>query len=46
MAGIREYEAGLKGSKVRVHVVEGLDHSQEFSRIDDVLPVMLSFTRT
>ncbi len=46
MAGIREYEESLMGSRVQVHVIEGLDHSQEFSQIDEVLPVMISFTRT
>ncbi len=46
MAGIREYDESLKGSRVQVHVIEGLDHSQEFSQIDEVLPVMISFTRT
>ena len=45
MAGIREYEASLKGSRVQVQVVEGLDHAQEFSLIDKVLPLMLSFTQ-
>ena len=45
MAGIREYEAMLKESKVQVRVVEGLDHMQEFTEIDRVLPVMLAFTQ-
>jgi pimeloyl-ACP methyl ester carboxylesterase len=45
MAGIQEYEAKLTASNVQVQVVEGLDHSQEFSLIDKVLPVMLSFTQ-
>ncbi len=45
MAGIREYEATLKGSKVQVQIVEGLDHMQELTEIDSVLPMMLSFTR-
>lgn len=45
MAGIREYEAMLKESKVQVQVVEGLDHGQEFTEIDRVLPVMLAFTQ-
>jgi len=45
MEGIREYEPMLKGSKVQVQIVEGLDHMQELFEIDEVLPVMLSFAR-
>jgi len=43
MAGMREYEAMLKGSKVQVHVVEGLDHMQELTEIEKVLPIMRAF---
>jgi pimeloyl-ACP methyl ester carboxylesterase len=46
MAGIGEYRTQLKGSNVQVQVIEGLDHSQELTSIDKVLPVMLAFTRT
>jgi pimeloyl-ACP methyl ester carboxylesterase len=45
MAAIRECEAMLKGSKVQVQIVEDLDHMQELSEIDKVLPLMLAFTR-
>ena len=45
MAGIREYETMLKGTNVQVQVVEGLDHMQELTSIDTVLPVMLAFTQ-
>jgi pimeloyl-ACP methyl ester carboxylesterase len=45
MAGIREYEATLKESNVQVKVIEGLDHEQEFTDIDRVLPVMLAFNQ-
>ena len=45
MDGIEEYDAKLKGSKVRVQVIEGLNHSQEFSEVDKALPIMLSFTK-
>jgi pimeloyl-ACP methyl ester carboxylesterase len=45
MAGIRKYETALKGSKVQVQIVEGLDHAQELTLMDKVLPVMLAFTR-
>ncbi len=45
MEGIREYEPMLKGSKVQVQIVEGLDHMQELTEVDKVLPVMLSFAR-
>jgi hypothetical protein len=45
MAGIREYGATLKGSKVEVQLVEGVDDMQEFTEIDRVLPLMLVFTQ-
>jgi pimeloyl-ACP methyl ester carboxylesterase len=45
MTGAREYKEKLKDSKVQVQVVEGLNHDQEFTKIDKVLPVMLSFTQ-
>jgi pimeloyl-ACP methyl ester carboxylesterase len=46
MASLREYEEALKGSRVRVHVVEALDHEQAFDEIDVVLPTMLAFSRS
>jgi pimeloyl-ACP methyl ester carboxylesterase len=45
MAGMQEYEAVLKGSKVQVHVVEGLDHMQELTEMEKVLPIMRAFTQ-
>lgn len=42
---IKEYENALVKSQVQVHVVDGLDHSQSFDKIDTVLPVLLAFTR-
>lgn len=44
MASVRKYEEALPSSKVRVEVVEGLDHSGEFSQIDRSLPLMSAFT--
>jgi len=46
MAGIKEYEESFKTSNVQVHVIEGLNHLQEFTEIDKVLPVMLAFTKS
>jgi hypothetical protein len=45
MDGIRLYESALKASKVQLKLMEGLDHPQEFSEIDRVLPTMLAFIR-
>jgi len=45
MAGIAEYGALLEGSSVQVKVVEGLDHIQELTSIDKVLPLMLEFIK-
>ena len=44
MASIREYEEELRSSKVQVEVIEGLTHLEEFTEIELVLPLMLSFT--
>jgi hypothetical protein len=43
MASVDQYRAALTDSQVRVRIVEGLNHEQEFSQIDRVLPVMRSF---
>ena len=43
MASLSEYQESLPRS-VQVHVIEGLTHEQEFTEIDEVLPVMLEFT--
>jgi pimeloyl-ACP methyl ester carboxylesterase len=46
MITFREYEDALPGSRVQVHIVEGLDHNQVFDEIDTVFPVMLAFTES
>jgi pimeloyl-ACP methyl ester carboxylesterase len=46
ITSLQEYQASLDGSRVQVHVVEGLDHEQVFEQIDQVLPVMLAFTQS
>jgi pimeloyl-ACP methyl ester carboxylesterase len=46
MTSLKEYEESLKGSRVQVHIVEGLDHNQVFDEIDRVFPTMLAFTET
>jgi pimeloyl-ACP methyl ester carboxylesterase len=46
MASFKEYEESLKGSRIQVHIVEGLDHEQVFSEIDRVFPTMLAFTQS
>jgi hypothetical protein len=43
MASVDQYRAALTDSQVRVRIVEGLNHEQEFSQIDRVLSVMRSF---
>jgi pimeloyl-ACP methyl ester carboxylesterase len=45
MASVREYEEALKGSMVKVSILEGLNHEQVFDEFDRVLPIMLSFTK-
>jgi pimeloyl-ACP methyl ester carboxylesterase len=46
MATLKEYEESLKGSRVQVHIVEGLDHNQVFDEIDRVYLTMLAFTKS
>ncbi len=46
MASLKEYEDSLRGSRVQVHLFEGLDHEQVFSEIDRVFPTMLAFTES
>jgi pimeloyl-ACP methyl ester carboxylesterase len=43
MASVREYEEKLKGSMVRVEVIEGSNHREVLTEIDRSLPVMLAF---
>jgi pimeloyl-ACP methyl ester carboxylesterase len=43
IASISEYEEKLRMSKVRVEVIEGLSHMEEFTEIDRNLPVTLAF---
>ncbi len=45
MASLREYQASLLRSRVHVHLVDGLDHSQVFDEIDTVFPTLLAFTQ-
>jgi pimeloyl-ACP methyl ester carboxylesterase len=45
MTSLEEYEASLPGSRLQVHVVEGLDHNQAFDDIDRVFPILLAFTQ-
>ena len=44
MASVREYEQSLEGSRVQLHIVEGLSHEQVFDEIDKVFATLLAFT--
>ena len=44
MASVDHYRAALTDSQVRVQIVDRLNHEQEFSQIERVLPAMRSFT--
>ena len=46
MASLQECKGSLRGSRVQVHVVQGLDHEQVFDEIDKVFPTMLAFTQS
>jgi pimeloyl-ACP methyl ester carboxylesterase len=43
MASVTEYSTNLERSRVQVHIVDGLDHEQEFTEIDQVFPIVRSF---
>lgn len=43
---VRAYEQSLKGTRVQLYIVEGLNHEQVFDEIDEVFPAMLDFTRS
>jgi pimeloyl-ACP methyl ester carboxylesterase len=43
IASVHQYEEQLKRSMVRVEVIEGLNHREEFTDINRSLPVMLAF---
>jgi pimeloyl-ACP methyl ester carboxylesterase len=43
LTSIEQYRTTLNESKVRVQIVEGLDHEQEFTEIDKVLPSIIAF---
>lgn len=43
MASLTEYEEELKTAKVRVEVIDGINHLEEFTEIDRGLPLMLAF---
>lgn len=44
IASVREYEQSLEGSRVQLHIVEGLNHEQVFDEIDKVFATLLAFT--
>jgi len=45
LENFRKYESEIPDSKVQVHILEGLDHEQEFNNIERVLPIILDFIR-
>lgn len=44
MTSVTEYGQLLKGSRVQLHIVEGLNHEQVFDEIDKVFATLLAFT--
>lgn len=45
MESFKIYEAEIPNSKVNVHIIQGLNHEQEFNDIEQVLPMILDFVR-
>lgn len=41
----KEHKTEIPGSKVQVHLLQGLNHEQEFNNIEQVLPIILDFLR-
>jgi len=46
IASLTEYKEELKMSKVQVEVMDGLNHMEEFTKIDRSLPVMVAFMQS
>ncbi|MFC1879046.1 hypothetical protein ACFLZW_03955 [Chloroflexota bacterium] len=46
MDSAKEFEGDLKGSKVQLHIVEGLNHLQVFEEIDRVYAATLAFIQS
>ena len=46
MDSLKDYEKALKGTRLQVQILEGLDHEQVFDELDTVLPAMLAITRS
>lgn len=47
VASMKAYEEKTAVSpKVQIHIIDGLDHVQEFEEIDRVFPIMLAFTQS
>jgi len=46
MKNMNEYQASLEGTKVQLHIIDGLDHGQVFDEIDKTFPTMLAFTKS
>lgn len=42
---LREYEHEIPESNIQVHILERLNHGEEFEAIDQVLPIILSFIK-
>jgi len=45
MSWVRSQRDTLPGTQVHVEIIEGLNHRQEFSRIDQVFPIISSFLK-
>lgn len=45
METYHRYKQEIPGSKVQVHILEGMNHEQEFNNIEQVLPIFLSFIK-
>ncbi len=45
MASITHYKDALVQSNVQTHIIEGINHQQEFNEIDRVFPILFAFTK-
>jgi pimeloyl-ACP methyl ester carboxylesterase len=45
MTTVREFQQFLPDTKVKLHIIEGLDHGQVFNEIDKVFATMLAFSQ-
>ena len=45
MESLDQYKEQIPASKVQIQILDGLNHEQEFNKIEQILPIVLSFIK-